>query len=195
MTTKDSPLDLRKIVAGIVITVVGGALLKVTTDWVPTLLGAEETPTPTATLPPTPTPTEAPEPTPEPQASATPTPRFFDFSACLAPCNGANAQISYPDGVTIIHIRWNYAGVPFGAHYVRSWTVDGLEWVRYDCTWDGPSAGTDELSVFDASGLYSGAWQLTVTIDDVVVLQEDLIVEGDNTHWDPPGSFDSCYPR
>ena len=41
MTTKDSPLDLRKIIAGVVITVLGGALLKVTTDSVLTLLRAD----------------------------------------------------------------------------------------------------------------------------------------------------------
>ena len=193
MTTKDSPLDLRKILAGVVITVLGGALLKVTTDWVPTLFEADPEPTQTATLPPTTTRTETPTPTLEPQATSTPTPRFFDFSACLGPCTGSNVRTSYPEGATIIHVRWNYANVPASAHYVRAWSVEGTEWVRYDCRWDGPSAGTDEISLFDGSGLHSGSWELTVTINDIVVLRESVFVEGNNTNWNPPGISNSCY--
>jgi hypothetical protein len=186
MTTKESPLDVRKILAGVIVTVLGGFLLKLTSDAIPALFGERTTPTVSS---PTAPPTETPPP---PEPSSTPSVRFFDFAACLEPCDAGPETRTFPEGTWQIFFRWNHAGIPPGAHYVRSWTMDGLEWVRYDCAWDGPSAGTEEIRLYDEGGLHSGTWEITVTVDGQVVMRESVIVEGDNAYWDPAGVINAC---
>ena len=73
--------------------------------------------------------------------------------------------------------------------------MNGLEWVKYDCTWPGPESGVDELSLTEPGGLHSGVWEVTIIVDDVVILREQIMVEGTWTYWEPAGTFNSCYGK
>jgi hypothetical protein len=116
---------------------------------------------------------------------------------CLEPClpNGSNAVSVVQGGITQIYVRWEYENFPNGAEYVRRWTNDGQEWVRYQCIWPGPSSGADEVPLTEPEGLRSGVWEVSVLLDDVVIAQEQLTVTGNWTFWSPAGVFNSCYGR
>jgi hypothetical protein len=73
--------------------------------------------------------------------------------------------------------------------------MNGLEWVRYDCTWPGPSSGIDELSLSEPDGLHSGTWEVTITIDDEVIMSEQVYIDGNWSYWEPAGVFDTCYGK
>jgi hypothetical protein len=180
--------------------------------------GAATTPpAPADTAPPPATPTPVPGatgtqavdlPVPTPTRIATPEPgawspaapslqkmRVYGFYACAQPCreDGANASNTFPEKTTEIHLRWNYDNIPIGASYVRSWTMQGREWVRYQCVWPGPEAGIDEIRLYESAGLHSGIWEMSITVDGRVVLREAIQIEGGWEHWDPAGVRDSCY--
>ena len=76
------------------------------------------------------------EATPEATPTATPvqvTPspmRIYDFQACSEPCDGSNAEKIFPQKIERIYTTWKYENIPAGAHYVRTWSMDGREWVR-----------------------------------------------------------------
>ncbi len=124
-------------------------------------------------------------------------PRISDFAACAAPClpNGNNAIRTFPEGTTKIYLQWGYANIPRGSHYVRRWTMDGNEWVKYDCAWPGPDAGTDQVTLKEPGGLHAGTWELTIVVNDKVLLHEQVAVEGSSTYWSPAGTFTSCYGK
>jgi|GEM_PF-3092009 len=190
----ENALDFRKIIAGVVVTVIGGVLLKVTSEGIEQWSAARAAATPTGVE------TEAStaqtgEQQSVPSPSRAPSPRVFDFAACPSRCDGTNASTSFPGGTEVIHSRWNYANVPAGSHYVRSWTMDGLEWVRYDCTWQGAPAGMDEIELREPMGFHSGTWVITISVDGKVLLSQSLVVEGNNTYWDPAGVFTICYEQ
>lgn len=161
-----------------------------------------------AVLPPTAAATEAVQPsspTPKPSPTATrtavPTPaaRFSNFYACAEPCSGSPsaAARAFAEKSKYIYVNYDYENIPPGAHYTRTWSVKGRgEWVRYDCTWPGPSGGHEsDLRLWDMEGLTSGEWTVTITIDGEVVLQETLTIRGDWDIWTPAGVFDGCYGR
>lgn len=71
--------------------------------------------------------------------------------------------------------------------------MNGQEWARYECTWDGPESGVDNISLSEPNGLHSGIWQVAVYVNDVPALLEQIEVEGDWAYWSPPGVFNTCY--
>jgi hypothetical protein len=145
-------------------------------------------------------PTEPPEPTPiilEP--TSTPIviikqPRIYNFLACYEPClgSGANSSRIFSGGTQKIYLQWHYEAIPEGAHYSRIWTVNGEEWVRYECTWPGPETGVAEVELREPGGLYSGTWEVKVIVNGVVLLQEQLFLDGDWSFWDRAGTFQKC---
>ncbi|MFO7625364.1 MAG: serine/threonine-protein kinase [Anaerolineales bacterium] len=124
-------------------------------------------------------------------------PNTDNFLACSSQCkeDGTNAASRYPGGTTKLYLRWSYKNIPEGAHYVRKWTMNGLEWVRYDCIWPGPSSGIDELTLSEPDGLHSGTWEVTITIDDEVIMSEQVYIDGNWSYWEPAGVFDTCYGK
>ena len=139
---------------------------------------------------PPPDPTETPTPTltpPEPSKTPTPTitpqvPMMYDFSACLEPCTGSNTINVFPEATERIYVEWEFENIPIGADYARVWSMDGQEWVRYQCTWPGPSNGTDMVSLREPDGLHSGIWKVTITVNGMVLLEEHIQVEGNWTY-------------
>ena len=166
----------------------------------------------TLTARPTPTPNRAATETDKAQAlatavaatltaaapTATPLPRIYNFAACLELCtvDHANARRSFPEGVKKIYLEWNYENLPVGARYTRVWTLqDQGEWVRYQCTWPGPPTGMDKITLSEPDGLHSGAWEVTIRVNDVVLLREQIVVEGHWDYWFYAGVFTSCYGK
>jgi serine/threonine protein kinase len=173
-----------------------------------TPLPASPTPSLTHTIIPTssPTSTDTPPPpsaTPSPLPSLTFTPppvqlpQAYNFMACPSNCrqDGSNATRVFPEGTTKLYLQWSYANVPVGAHYVRRWSMQGNEWVRYDCTWPGPINGTDTITLTEPDGLHSGSWEVTITVNEVVILREQIEVLGNWTYWSPAGTFLTCYGK
>jgi serine/threonine protein kinase len=163
--------------------------------------GNTETPTPrpenTATQPPESTVTRTPTATATLTATVTPGPVVSDLYFCLEPClaDGSNAVNVAPQGVSQIFVHWTYENFPVGAEYVRRWTNNGEEWVRYQCLWPGPTSGVDDVPLTEPEGLRSGEWEVSILLDDEVVVQEQLTVTGGWTFWFPAGVFNTCYGR
>jgi serine/threonine protein kinase len=157
------------------------------------------TPTPDETETPTPenTTTHTPTATDTPTVTTTPGPLVSDLFFCLEPClaDGSNAVTSAPAGINQIYLRWTYENFPVGADYVRRWTSNGEEWVRYQCLWPGPASGVDEVPLTEPDGLRSGVWEVTILLNDDIVVQEQLTITGNWTFWFPAGVFDTCYGR
>lgn len=139
-----------------------------------------------------------------PASSSTPSksgsillPRVYNVYICASPCqaNGSNATRVFSRGVTTIYARWDYENIPIGAHYIRSWTMNSKEWVKYDCTWSGPVSGTDTVNLTEPGGLYSGNWEVKIVVNDQAILREQIQVLGDWTYWSPAGTFNSCYGK
>lgn len=144
------------------------------------------------------TPTLAPStPTPRPRPTNTPKPLTNQFLACQSECmdDGSNAVTRVPGGTKKLYLRWSYKNIPTGAHYVRYWTMNGLEWVRYDCTWPGPKSGVDEITLTEPEGLHSGTWEVTIMVNDEVIMREQVYVDGNWSFWEPAGVFYSCYGK
>ncbi len=120
-------------------------------------------------------------------------PRIYDFSACLQPCDGSNAVTVLPEGTTRVYAQWKFENIPIGAHYVRTWTMNGQEWVRYDCTWPGPVTGMGQVTLREPGGLHSGTWVVTISVDNQVLLRGAVRVEGNWNYWAPAGVFNTCY--
>jgi hypothetical protein len=122
-------------------------------------------------------------------------PAMSGFNACLKLCTGYNSLRTFPEKTTKIYIQWHYENIPSNAHYVRIWTQASREWVRYDCLWPNPSSGEENITLTEPDGLYSGEWTVTVYIDDKILLQENLTIQGNWKYWDPAGYFNSCYGK
>lgn len=132
-------------------------------------------------------------PTITPSQSELPAPKIYNFSACLNPCTGSNATRNFPEKTKKIYALWNYENIPIGSHYVRAWNMDGREWVRYDCIWYGPETGVSTVELKEPDGLHSGTWEVTISVDDKVLLREQIIVEGNWDYWYPAGIIDKCF--
>lgn len=99
------------------------------------------------TVPPilSPTPIPSSVPSTSAQLSATqPTPtqlapRFFNFEACRTICDGTNATRIFSAETKEIYARWDYANIPSGARYERTWSMNGHLWIKRLCTWTGLS--------------------------------------------------------
>lgn len=145
--------------------------------------------------------TSTPVSTPTPVATATftpaplPPPRIYDFAACLEKClpDGSNALDTFPEQTSIIYLQWAYENIPTGAHYVRTWSARGRVWVQYDCTWSDASSGVDSLSLREPNGLYSTTWEITIVVDDLLLLRQSIVVAGNWTYWTPAGVFNTCH--
>jgi cytoskeletal protein RodZ len=124
-------------------------------------------------------------------------PRFYNFFVCTQPCldGGSNATRTFSTGITKLYARWNYDNVPVGAHYIRDWTMNGDEWVRYDCSWPSLETGIDQITLSEPGGLHSGTWEVTISINGTVLLREQVVVEGNWSYWSPAGVFNSCYGK
>ncbi len=130
---------------------------------------------------------------PAPQELTLPTPRMYNFNTCKEPCNGNNSISTFPSGITRIYLEWDYENIPYGADYIRKWTMDGREWIKYDCTWTGSENGRESVKLTEPKGLHSGTWELTVIVDGTVLLNEQITVSGNGDYWDPAGTLNSCY--
>ncbi len=142
-----------------------------------------------STAPPTPVPpTETP-------VKAPATPRVYSFYACAQLCqeNGANSTRNFTGGAKIIYARYNFEKFPIGAKYTRRWTMNGNEWVRYNCAWQGPESGIDTLKLTEPDGLRSGTWEISITLNDITIFRETITVDGNWNYWSPAGTFNSCY--
>ncbi len=122
-----------------------------------------------------------------------PAPRIYNFNACKEPCNGGNSANSFPSAITKIYLEWDYENIPYGASYIRKWTMDGREWIKYDCTWTGNENGRESVKLTEPKGLHSGTWELTIIVDGNVLLNEQINVSGNGDYWDPAGTLNSCY--
>jgi tRNA A-37 threonylcarbamoyl transferase component Bud32 len=129
-----------------------------------------DTPLPTATLPPG---------------------RITEVIFCDRPCNeaGAEQQLRFPEGTSEIYFAIRYENMHRGTPYVRTWMNQeaGEEWVRYECTWQGPEDGVFYGRLWDSEGLRSGAWVVSVELDGQGAFQEVVFVEGDYDLWTPAG--------
>jgi hypothetical protein len=122
-----------------------------------------------------------------------PAPRIYNFNACKESCNGSNPATTFPSAITKIYLRWDYENIPYGASYIRKWTMDGREWIKYDCTWTGSENGQESVKLTEPKGLHSGTWELTIIVDGDVLLNEQISVSGNWDYWDPAGTLNSCY--
>lgn len=122
-------------------------------------------------------------------------PEIGDFLACLTPCNGSNSTSSFPEKTTKIYAQWSYKNIPYGASYVRSWSMDNIEWVRYECSWSGKTTGVDTVTLTEPMGLKSGVWKVNISINGETLLDEKIEVKGNWQYWDPAGVFRQCYGK
>lgn len=151
--------------------------------------------TTTPTLNPTVTPTLSPTSVPPPAVNSSTSPRVSNFYVCAQLCqeNGANSTHTFAGGSKIIYARYNFENFPVGAKYTRRWTMNGNEWVRYNCAWQGPESGADTLKLTEPDGLHSGIWEISITLNDVTVFRETITVDGNWNYWYAAGTFNSCY--
>ncbi len=120
-------------------------------------------------------------------------PAVYDFSACAQPCNGSNATTIFAQGTKKIYTQWSYRNIPVGATYVRTWAMNGKEWIRYSCIWPGPTDGKELINLTEPNGLHSGVWEMTITINETVLLREKIQIQGELNYWDPVGTVNGCY--
>jgi hypothetical protein len=126
-----------------------------------------------------------------------PIPGIYGFYTCQAPCqpDGSNSITAFPEKTTIIYVSWNFENFPANAHYIRAWNSNGDEWIRYDCTWPGPSTGNDAVTLTEPGGLRSGTWEIAIDVNGQVVLKRQIFIEGSWDYWSPAGIVDACYGK
>ena len=90
-------------------------------------------------------------------------------------------------------MQFNYENIPPGSSYIRTWDLEGQEWIRYTCKWDGPLSGTEIVKFTEPDGLHSGVWTMTVRVNDKIILQEQLTIAGNWTYWFPAGTRNICH--
>ncbi|MDH5505796.1 MAG: hypothetical protein OEZ02_01075 [Anaerolineae bacterium] len=129
-------------------------------------------------------------------SSSRSSPRANNFSACAAQCNGSNGTKIFPGETKIIYVEWDYENIPLGSEYVRTWTMNKREWVKYICSWPGPISGTEKMvTLSEPGGLHSGTWEVNISIDGEVILSEQIKLTGNWAFWDYTGVFNSCYGK
>ena len=75
--------------------------------------------------------------------------------------------------------------------------MNGQEWVRYDCSWNGPETGqASDLPNFnplaDPDGINSGEWLVVMSLDGRELMRATLTVEGTFQNWTPVGVLPYC---
>jgi len=120
-------------------------------------------------------------------------PKIYDFQTCTSLCTGQNNSMSFSEGIKKIYAQFNYENFPSGAKYVRTWSLNGMEWIRYSCNWDGPKTGTEVLTLKEPQGLRSGTWEITIMVNNEVVLRDQITVNGNWNYWDPAGTINACH--
>ena len=116
-----------------------------------------------------------------------------DFQSCETLCNGNNSLDSFSEGIKKVYAQFNYENFQPGDKYVRIWSLNGMEWIKYTCNWDGPISGTEILTLKEPKGLHSGTWEITIFVNDEVVLKDQITVIGNWTYWDPAGTIYACH--
>ncbi len=127
------------------------------------------------------------------QTTSVASPKAYNFQACSTLCTGLNASASFPEASTKIYAQFNYENFLPAVKYVRTWSYNGIEWIRYNCYWDGPASGTEVLSLREPKGLRSGTWELRITVNNRVLLKEQIFLNGNWTYWDPAGTINACH--
>ncbi len=124
-------------------------------------------------------------------------PIFNNVLTCLEDCNGneINSSKNFPEKSKRIYFEWDYTNVPKNSLYERVWSMDGKEWARYSCSWDGLESGVEKITLSEPAGLASGSWKMEILINGVSVLENTIIVDGNWDYWDPAGYFSSCYGK
>ncbi len=115
--------------------------------------------------------------------------QFTNFRFCDHPCAEAGAQTLsvFPEKTSEIFVSWDYTGMTPGQSYTRVWSFGDQEWIRYNCMWRGPESGTFSVRLWDANGLRSGVWTLTILIDQTVTVQAKVSIEGAFDYFAPAG--------
>ena len=140
----------------------------------------DETPTPVSAAP-----VPEDQDSEEPEEPVTPAPSFSNFNACEEPCNGNNAARSFAEKSKRVYVSYDYENIPDGAAYTRTWKNNGDVYISYACDWPGPKSGRHSVELYEAKGLRSGIWELTITVDGELLFQESFEIEGDWDAWDP----------
>jgi hypothetical protein len=128
-----------------------------------------------------------------PTATLVPRPRIYGFQSCPIACDGHNSTTSFSAGSTKIFFQFNYENFEPGIPYMRTWSMNGREWIRYTCNWDGPSSGTEPLKLTEPGGLADGTWVLRVTVNNETLLQEEIVLVGNHNYWAPAGTINACH--
>lgn len=76
-----------------------------------------------------------------------------------------------------------------GLEYVRTWSSNGEEWVRYNCRWQGAESGVFYGRLWDRDGLRSGEWTVKITVPGGFTFSQSVFIEGNYTFWSPPGNL------
>ncbi len=115
--------------------------------------------------------------------------QFTNFRFCDHPCAEAGAQMLsvFPEKTSEIFVSWDYTGMTPGQSYTRVWSFGDQEWIRYNCMWRGPESGTFSVRLWDANGLRSGVWTMTILIDQTVAAQAKVSIEGAFDYFAPAG--------
>jgi hypothetical protein len=130
--------------------------------------------------------------TPPPPPTAASNIFIFSFQSCPTRCTGQNSQSDFPEGTKIIYLQWQYQNIPLNAHYVRTTKLGDRTWANYDCFWPNSPSGIEEETLTEPNGLASGDWILTIYVNDELLLNQTIHVEGNWTYFDPAGSFQTC---
>lgn len=131
--------------------------------------------------------------TPETPITTTPVtsiePSIFDIRFCDKPCSEAGAQsvTSFPEKTQKVYMSYSYSGMTPDIRYSRIWTMNGQEWVHYECIWKGPEQGTYEVTLREPKGLHSGPWMIIFLVNQQQVAQATINIEGSHDYWDPAG--------
>lgn len=120
-------------------------------------------------------------------------PLISDFIACTHPCNTNNRATVFPEGTARIYTQWDYKNIPTGSRYVRSWSMNGREWVTYDCIWPGPEEGRSSATLSEPDGLHSGMWEMVISVNGQELLREQVYVQGNHRYWYYVGKLDRCF--
>ena len=128
-----------------------------------------------------------------PAATPTLAPEFYGIRFCDRPCDSPAAVgiTTAPESATAIYFAWSYRGMTPGTPYTRTWSVEGDEWLHYECEWQGPAEGTMGTTLHEPNGLRSGPWKVTLRISGQPAVDATILVEGSHRYWDP-GGFLPC---
>jgi hypothetical protein len=93
----------------------------------------------------------------------------------------------FPEKTSEIFVSADYSGMMPDQSYIRAWSFGDQEWIRYNCVWRGPESGTFNFRLWDSGGLRSGVWTMTISIDQAIVAQAKVSIEGTFDYWAPAG--------